>query len=456
MIFKKKKHIPQEPDSSPKSLLGRRERSLLSESIHIEEELVPAFVRPILYIVAALVVIFLVWATFTRMKEVARALGEVVPSDSVKLVQHLDGGVVSEKLVEERKHVSQGEVLLRIEGTQARTDFQQMCARNDSLRLREERLVAFTEGRKPNFAKLNIERRDMVSNQENMYISQLASLESTLSILERQIDQRTQRIRQLKMSLSDARKHLALTGELSAMREDLASRKLVNRSVLLETRRAEVTASGEVSRLTEEIGVSEQELAETKNRYTDTKNQSRREALAELGTVRAEIAELEETLLRLQSRVDRLDVRAPISGYVLDMRVKNVGQVIQPGALLMQIVSDSATLDAEVHIMPRDIGFVKEGQPVNLRVTSYDYSRFGSVKGTLKRVGASSIVSDNKDSYYLGLVRLEHPYVGNVPGRNLLQPGMKVEAEILTGDKTLLIYLIKPLIDVVNMSFHER
>ena len=122
----------------------------------------------------------------------------------------------------------------------------------------------------------------------------------------------------------------------------------------------------------------------------------------------------------------------------------------------MQVVSDSATLDAEVHILPRDIGFVKEGQPVNLRITSYDYSRFGSVKGTLKRVGASSIIGDNKDSYYLGLVGLEHPYVGNVPGRNLLQPGMKVEAEILTGDKTLLTYLIKPLIDVVNMSFHER
>jgi len=456
MIFNKKKNVPQKSDSSHKSLLGRRERSLLSESIHIEEELIPAFVRPVLYIVAALVVIFLVWATFTRMKEVARALGEVVPSDSVKLVQHLDGGVVSEKLVEERKHVAQGEVLLRIEGTQARTDFQQMSARTDALRLREERLVAFTEGRRPNFAKLRIERRDMVSNQENMYISQLATLESTLSILERQIDQRTQRIRQLKMSLSDARKHLALTGELSTMREDLASRQLVNRSVLLETRRAAVTASGEVARLTEEIGVSEQELAETRNRYTDTKNQSRRDALAELGTVRAEIAELEETLLRLQARVDRLEVRAPISGYVLDMRVKNIGQVIQPGALLMQVVSDSATLDAEVHILPRDIGFVKEGQPVNLRITSYDYSRFGSVKGTLKRVGASSMVGDNKDSYYLGLVGLEHPYVGNVPGRNLLQPGMKVEAEILTGDKTLLTYLVKPLIDVVNMSFHER
>jgi HlyD family type I secretion membrane fusion protein len=371
-------------------------------------------------------------------------------------VQHLDGGVVSEKLAEERKLVEQGEVLLRIDGSQALADFRQMNARLDSLRLREERLVAFTEVRKPNFAKLGIEQHDMVSNQQDIYVSQLATLKSTLSILERQIDQRTQRIRQLKMSLSVAREQLALTGELSAMREDLASRQLVNRTVLLETRRAKVTASGEIARLTEEIGVAEHELAETRNRHTDTQNQSRRDALAEVGTVRAEIAELEETLLRLQARVSRLEVRAPIRGYVLDMRVQNVGQVIQPGVLLMQIVEDSARLEAEVRILPRDIGFVKEGQPVNLRVTSYDYSRFGFVKGILKRVSASSMMGEDKASYYKGLVELEHPYVGDVPGRNLLQPGMKVEAEILTGEKTLLAYLVKPLIDVVSMSFHER
>jgi HlyD family type I secretion membrane fusion protein len=455
MIFNKK-NVKQKSESTVKTSLGRRERRLLSESIHIEEELVPAFVRPILFIVGALVLIFLVWAALTHMKEVARAQGEIVPSGSVKLVQHLDGGVVAEILADERKLVEQGEVLLRIDGSRAIADFQQMNARLDSLRLREERLVAFTEARKPNFAKLAIEQHDMVSNQQNVYVSQLATLKSTLSILERQIDQRKQRISQLKMLLSVAREQEALIGELSAMREDLASRQLVNRTVLLETRRQKVTASGEIARLTEEIGVAEQELAETRNRHTDTLNQSRRDALAEIGTVRAEIAELEETLLRLQASVSRLEVRAPIRGHVLDMRVKNVGQVIQPGVLLMQIVADSATLEVELRILPRDIGFVKEGQPVKLRVTSYDYSRFGSVKGTLTKIGASSVVGEDKASYYKGLVELEHPYVGDVPGRNLLQPGMKVEAEILTGEKTLLAYLVKPLIDVVSMSFHER
>lgn len=455
-LFFKKKESHQEPASPTQMPLGSRERSLLAESIHIEEELVPAFVRPILYLVGALVLIFIIWASLTRMKEVARAPGEVIPSGSVKVVQHLDGGVVAEIAAEERKLVEQGAVLLRIDGTQAHADYGQMKARLDSLRLREERLKAFTEDKNPNFASLDIKQPGMVSNQMEIYITQLDTRDSTLAILDRQIDQRKQRIRQLEMALSTARKHQELTGELAEMRENLAARQLINKTVLLETRRAKVTASGEIARLTEEIGVSGNELAEIRSRRIDTQNQLLRDALAELGVVRAEMAEVEETIQRLQGRVDRLEVRAPIRGYVLDMRVQNVGQVIQPGALLMQIVSNNAVMEAEVRISPRDIGFVRVGQLVNLRVTSYDYSRFGFVKGSLKRVSASSMLGENKTAYYQGLVKLDNPYVGDVPGRNLLQPGMNVEAEILTGEKTLLAYLVKPLIDVASMSFDER
>ncbi len=436
--------------------LGSRERRLLSDSIHVEEELIPAFVRPILFIVGALVLGFLAWAALTNMKEVARAQGEVIPFSKAKMVQHMDGGVVTELNVEERKLVEEGQVLLRIEGSQALAELGQMEARRESLRLREERLVAYTEGRKLDFAALDVSQSNRVSSQREIFVTQLATRSSTLSILERQINQRRQRVHQLETALGVAKEHQALTGELSDMREELASRRLINRTVLLETRRAKVTASGEVARLTEEIGVAQQELAEVQNRYTDTQNQLRRDALGELGVVRAELAEVEEGIQRLKARVDRLEVRAPSRGYVQDLRVQNVGQVFQPGALLMQIVSDKAVVEAEIRISPRDIGFVRVGQPVNLRVTSFDYARFGVAKGTLKRVSASSVVGDNNLPYYKGLVELSNPYVGGVPGRNPLQPGMSLEAEILTGQKTLLAYLTKPLIDVISLSFHER
>lgn len=455
-MFFKNKAKKSEADASNQMSLGSRDRYLLSETIHIEEELIPAFVRPILLIVGTMVIAFFFWAAMTHMKEVARAPGEIIPTGQLKVVQHLDGGVVAEILTTERKLVKQGQVLLRIDGSQALADLKQMEARQDSLRLRAVRLKAFTDGHEPDFSAVGTTQSALISNQREMYITQLATRDSTISILDRQINQRTQRIHQLETALAVAKEHVALTAELSKMREDLGARRLINRTVLLETRRAYVTASGEVARLQEEIGVAKQELAEVQNRRTDTINQSQRDALGELGAVRAELAEVDESIERLKARVDRLEVRAPNQGYVQDMKVQTVGQVILPGALLMQIVPDNVVLEAEVRISPRDIGFVRVGQPVNVRVTSYDYSRFGVAKGSLKLVSASSVLGTDNRPYFRGLVGLNNPYVGDVPGLNLLKPGMSVEAEILTGDKTLLTYLSKPLIDVLSKSFRER
>jgi HlyD family type I secretion membrane fusion protein len=141
---------------------------------------------------------------------------------------------------------------------------------------------------------------------------------------------------------------------------------------------------------------------------------------------------------------------------VHDLRAKTIGQVIQPGAVIMQIVSDKIVVEAEVQISSRDIGFVKVGQPVNLRVTSFDYARFGIGKGFLKRISASSVAGPDGKLYYKGLVELTNQYVGKVPADHPMQPGMTVEAEILTGEKTLLQYLTKPMIDVLSRSFYER
>ncbi|MDO8944470.1 MAG: HlyD family efflux transporter periplasmic adaptor subunit, partial [Desulfobacterales bacterium] len=185
-------------------------------------------------------------------------------------------------------------------------------------------------------------------------------------------------------------------------------------------------------------------------------NQLRRDALNELGAVRSELAEVEETIQRLQARVDRLIIRAPYHGYVQELKVQTVGQVIQPGALLMQLVPDESPLEAEIRILPKDVGHIRVGQDVNLRITSYDYTRFGYATGKLKRISASSIASEDNKPYYRGWVSLDNPYVGTTPGQNMLQAGMSLEADIVAGEKTLLAYITKPVIDVFSRSFHER
>ena len=437
-------------------ILGNRQRHLLSDTAHIEDELIPDFVRPLLQLVTIAVTLFFLWAGLTHITEVARAPGEIITIGKPKVVQHVDGGLIKEIMIEEHSLVQKGQELLRFDGSQAIANLNQAETRLVALRLRAERLNAFAEGRKPNFAPLANSHDDLLADQQALYRTQVVTRDSTLSILDRQIDQQQRRIAQHKELLSASMGQQNLTGELSSMREDLAARHLVTRIVLLETKRAKVTADGEVARIKQDIGVAQQELAELEVRRADTLNQLRREAQNEMGTVTAEIAEVEETLSNLKSKVDRLVVRAPHRGDVLDLKVLTVGQIIQPGALLMQIVPDDVPLEAEIRIQPKDIGYVKVGQTVNLRVTSYDYARFGFATGILRRISASSTLDEVNKPYYRGWVALDHPYVGKNPGRNLLQSGMGVEAEIITGNKTLLSYLSKPVIDVVTRSFHER
>lgn len=436
--------------------LGERQRHLLSETVHIEEELIPRFVRPMLGMMALVVMLFFVWASLTQITEVARAPAEIIPSGKAKVVQHLDGGVVQQILVEEHALVQAGQELLHIDGSQATADLRQMESRLISLRLRAERLAAICDDRPPRLAPLAGPHADLLADQEAIYHNQLATRESSLAILDRQIDQHQRRIVQDENALASAKRQQALTGELISMREDLAARHLINRTVLLETRRAKVTADGEVMRIKEDIDVARQELAEFKNRRLNAVNQFHSDALNELGTVNAEISEAEESLQHLKAKVERLIVRAPHRGFVQELAVHTIGQVVQPGALLMQIVPDDVPLEAEVRIQPKDIGYVRVDQKVNMRVTSYDYSRYGFAVGTLKRISATSSMDEANKPFFKGWVTLKSPYVGTTPGQNLLQPGMGGEAEIITGQKSLLTYLSKPVIDVMTRSFHER
>ncbi len=438
------------------SLLGRRERSLLSETAQIEEEQIPAFIRPMLWMAAIAVLLFILWATFVQIREVAKAAGEVLPVGNIKVVQHIDGGVVAEIPVEEHTLVKAGQVVLRLAETSAIAEEGQIKSRLCALNLRAERLSAFANGRAPNFSGRNCPFPELIAAENALYQQQLSTRGSTLAVIDEQIGQRKRRIEESQGQLNTAREHQKLTGDLLGMREDLAQRHLINQSVLTETKRAKVTADGEVNRLNDEINVNGRELAEARNRQIDARNQLRREALAEISTVDAEINETKENLARLQTRADRLVVRAPIAGYVQDLKVTTIGQVISPGATVMQIVPDAAPLEVAVRILPKDIGHVEQGQPVKIRLSSYDYTRFGYATGTLRRISASSVPGEDNKPYFRGWVALDRAYLGEKAGQYPLLPGMSLEAEIITGEKSLMAYLAKPVIEIFSSAFHER
>jgi HlyD family type I secretion membrane fusion protein len=384
-----------------------------------------------------------------------------MPSDKIKLVQHLDGGVISEILVEERQEVQKGQVLFRLNDRQAMAEVQQMQARLAALRLREERIAAFTEHRIAKIEDMvgSDEYQAQVMAQQDTLAQQRATRSSNLAILEAQIEQRQNHLKQIKEGINAARKDLALSKELLAMREDLAENKLISRTILLETRRTKVASEGEVQRLEKEYTLVQKELDESIARRADMANQIQRDALKELSEVRAEKSEVEQQLEKQSSIFSRLEITAPEQGMVQELQINTIGQVIQPAALLMKIVPKDAELEVEVRVKPKDIAFIRNAQPVKMRISSYDYSRFGYASGYVKRISAFSILDDTDakhEPFFKVWICLDRAYLGNDPTRNQLQPGMSVESEIITGEKTLLTYLLKPVADLLSRSFNER
>lgn len=436
--------------------MGARQRRLLSETIHVEDELIPTYAKPVLYLVILMVIAFVVWAAVTKLAEVTSAPGEVIPSGQIKVVQHLSGGTISEVMVEERMAVKEGDILLKLDDSRVLSDLRQIEGRLASLRLRAERQEAFVMGREPDFSDFESRYPSMVMVQRQQLQNQISVRESTLDVLRQQTRQRQSRLDQLAKSLDSAQQHRELTEEMLDMRRGMAKKRLITRITLLETERAAVSARGEEERIIKEMNLIRQELAEANSRYYETQNQILQEPLDQIDQLKAQIAETEEELSKVKSRLEELWVRAPATGLVFNLEVNNAGQVIQPGSVLMQIVPDNVQLQAEVRISPDDIGYVQPGQNVNLKVSSYDFSRFGYATGKLERVSAFSTLDEQGQPFFKGWVSLDKNYLGGQQGRLPLMPGMVVSAEILTGEKTLLAYLADPITKGLSSSFDER
>jgi HlyD family secretion protein/adhesin transport system membrane fusion protein len=435
---------------------GSRQRRLLSETIQVEDELIPSYARPVLYLVVFMVVGFFAWASITQLTEVTLAPGEIVPSGQIKVVQHLSGGTISEVLIEERMLVKKGDILIKLDDARALSDLRQIEGRLASLKLRAERQESFIMGREPDFSDYDETYPAMVAVQKQQLNNQVRVRESTLDVLNRQIQQRVSRLEQLNKSLESAEKHRELTEQMLSMRQDMAKKRLVTSITLLETERAAVTARGEEDRILKEINLIKQELAESRSRFYESQNQILQEPLDQLAQLEAQIAETDEELSKVKSRLNELWVRAPASGLVFSLSVNNQGQVIQPGSVLMQIVPDDVELQAEVRISPDDIGYLHLGQKVNLKVSSYDFARYGYAKGELSRVSAFSTLDEAEQPYFKGWVTLDRNYLGSEENRFPLMPGMVVSADILTGEKTLLAYLADPITKGLSNSFNER
>ncbi len=435
----------------------RSQLRYLSHSARLQETLPSHMARVTIFSISLTVCAFITWSGFTNINEMARAPGEVVPQGFQQIVQHLDGGIVTEILVDEGRLVEKGAPLVRLSGAGATEDLGQVEERQLSLGLQQERLKAFVNGRKPDYTVFKTASAEQISNQQRMYDAMLEARQGERDVINEQIKQKQNSIRALQSRQGAISKNLNITRDLLSRKEQLHSNGYVSKISYLETQQEANALSGENMQLSAQVDEARAALTEYKDRLESLDSKYRDEAWRQLEAVENEMAQNKKMGEKLQNRVERLDVVAPVRGLVKSLGVTTVGGVVAPGQTLMEIVPLDRPMIVDVRLSPRHIGHLRVGQPVQVKISSFDYSRYGAIQGELEYISASTFEETAQgERYYKGRVKLAQNYVGNNPDKNIIVPGMTVMVDIVTGDKTILQYLLKPIRNSIQTAMTER
>ena len=420
----------------------------LSLSIRLQEAGNPRLVKTTLTVVSLSILVFIGWAARANIHEIAHTPGEVVPSGFQQVVQHLEGGIVRDILAREGAAVEKGQILIRLDGAGMQEDLDRARARKSALSMQEERLRAFIEGR-----ALNLPPGQ--ADQESFFRNMAEARRRESEIIDDQIRQKQRSISVLSAELKSVQENRIITADLLSRQRQLNAEGLLPDMKLMETRQRDNEMEGRAASLKSQIAMAGESVQEYKTRLASL-NASQRDAASEkLSTVLAETAQNDEVIVKLEKRVARLDIPAPARGIIKGLAVNTVGSVVQPGQTLMNIVPTDAALVVSLKIPPRYIGRLKTGQDVQVKFSSFDFSRYGSVGGRLELISAATFEGENGERFYQGRVALEKSYVGR-DTRNIVVPGMTVMADIITGEKTILEYLLKPIRNALNTAFTEQ
>ena len=435
---------------------GDRQTRFLAQSVILEEAGSSGLIRIGMITISVVICAFVVWAAITDVDEIAVTSGEVLPTGQVQSIQHLEGGIISEINIEEGEVVQKGQVLIKIDPAEAETELKLMNVRRAGLELQAERLRAIGAGREPDFSFVSEKFKELIDDQVSIYNSQFEASENRRLILLNQIEQRKSEIVSINQQENTLSRNADLMLEEFVMREDLYKKGLATKLSYLDIKRQLNKANGDLANLISERSKNKEALIESQNKLSELDTSAREQALAEMGAVTNELAQINESLNRLQDRVRRLEIISPVRGVIKGLKVHTVTGVIPPGAVILEVVPLDKELIIETRISTRDIGHVTPGQPVTVKIATFDYARFGGITGELKDISATTFLDEQGEPYFKGTITMDRSYVGFDPEKNRVMPGMTVQADVKTGKKTLLSYLLKPVVSSISSSFRER
>ncbi len=413
--------------------------------------------RAILWLLLVLFICFIVWASFSEIEEVTRGDGKVIPSGHIQVVQNLEGGILSEILVEVGNMVKKGQLLLRIDETRFTASFQENRQRYLAHKAKAARLKAEADGTEFQVPKEVAEESPKVGIREKEHFeSRKKELETTLKILKEQINQRSQEIKEMRGKLVEFNRTYMLIQKELAMTRPLVSEGAVSEVEMLRLERQASEMRGKIDSIELALPKANSKLQEARIAMREEKLVFHNKAKGELNDVLAKLEEFSASSVALEDRLKRTAVRSPVKGTINQILVNTLGGVIQPGMDLIEIVPLEDTLLVEARIKPSDIAFLRPDQEAMVKFTAYDFTIYGGLDARLEHISADSITDEQGNSFYLARLRTEKNYLGSEANPLPIIPGMVASIDILTGKKTILSYLLKPVLRAKYMALRER
>jgi len=414
----------------------------------------PTQARALLYTIALTLLLLLVWAGNAPLDEVARGSGKVIPSRQLQVVQSIDGGIVKAIAVHEGDVVEPGQLLVSLDSTRFVSSFRESRARFLALSAEVSRLEALTRGTEPEFSEeIRKEAPDLIAHEQTLYRTSMDELNGQIAIHQRQLEQRRQDLREAQATQNQYTKMLALsTRELDVTRPLLAS-GAVSQVDIIRLEREVSNAQGEVQRATAAIARSQSAIEEAKAKIEEVEVRMVNQWRNQLSESSARLKALEGAESGLVDRVRQTEIRAPVHGTVQRLLTNTIGGVVTPGHDVVEIIPLDDQLIIEARILPQNIAFIRPGQPALIKFTAYDFAIFGGLEARVEHISADTITDEQDNTYYLvRLKTLSSGFNDKLP----IIPGMTTQVDIKTGQKTVLEYLLKPVLRATSQALSER
>ena len=415
----------------------------------------------ILWSTLAFLLVALIWASQAELDEVTLGQGQVIPSSKVQVVQNLEGGIIAEILVEPGQIVRKDQPLMRIDDTRFSSSYQESAAKDEALRVRIARLEAEAAHREfipP--AYLQRDKAELVAHERAVFDSRRRDLKAGLAVLERQSEQRTQELAEMQARAAQLAHSYDLVQQELAITRQAADQNVFPKVQLIRLERQANDLKGELDAAHLSMPRLQAALGEVRRKAEQMTAEFQAAASRELSEARAEQSIVSASKVALEDRLARTTVRAPLPGTIKQVRVNTIGGVVQPGMDLVEIVPLEDSLLVEARVRPADIAFLRPGLEAMVKLSAYDFSIYGGLEGTVEHISADAIIDERPgvrpESYYLVRVRTSRGGRGAGDKHLRIIPGMQATVDIRTGHKTVLQYLLKPVLRAKQTALRER